>query len=213
MSSRDLFTHFKNRTSVLKKAQEFVRDVKDWEPTSKYSFHHVPFPMDLVNEDPRLKWLFETFGEIQPWVLMVPPNVMFDFHVDQSKGAAVNFAVFPRVGGITLFKHSKYKKRFQDIVYGCEYGPEGSLTLLNNMKQHSVINHSSEPYYTLTIPLKLNKPDFIDIFNELESPEYTYREDSGLKLPSINQLTPQHLEVIIYNKCLKMMLEKGFELQ
>jgi hypothetical protein len=212
MSSNDLFRHFKTRTNILKKAQEFVNGVDDWESTSKYSFYHTPFPMDLVREDPYLYWLFETFGEIQPWVLMVPPNVMFDFHTDQSKGAAVNFAVFPRSGGVTLFKHSKYKKRFQDIVYGCEYGADGRFTLLNNMKQHSVINYSNEPFYTLTIPLKLNKPDFVNIFDELETPEYTYRIDSNLKMPSVDQLTPQHLEIIIFNKCLRMMVAGGFDL-
>jgi hypothetical protein len=212
MSSNDLFRHFKTKTNILKKVQEFVNDVDDWEPTSKYSFYHTPFPMDLVHKDPNLKWLFYTFGEIQPWILMVPPNVMFDFHIDQSKGAAVNFAVFPRSGGVTLFRHSKYKKRFQDIVYGCEYGDDGRFTLLNNMKQHSVINYSNEPFYTFTIPLKLNKPDFVDIFNEIEQPEYTYREGTGLKLPTPDQLTPQHLEIIIFNKCLRMMIAEGFEL-
>ena len=212
MSSKNLFTHFESRTSILPKVQEFVNSVDNWDPTAKYSFHHVPFPMDLVHEDPKLSWLFETFGQIQPWILMVPPNVMFDFHIDQSKGAAVNFAVFPRTGGVTLFRHSKYKKRFQDIVYGCEYGSNGRFTLLNNMKQHSVINYSDASFYTFTIPLKLNKPDFIDIFNEIETPEYTYREGSGLKIPTPDQLTPQHLEIIIYNKCLSMMLENGFKL-
>ena len=96
-----------------------------------------------------------------------------------------------------------------------EYGDEGEVVLLNNMKPHSVINWSDRPSFTFTIPCVVMKEDFQDIMNEynelcnLEG-DYTYRDGSGLKLPDTNKLTPKHLELMIFNKVFQIMTDNGF---
>jgi len=138
--------------------------------------------------------------------------------MDQSKGAALNFAINPRQDSITLFKHSHYHRRFQTRIGGLRYGDNSEFSLLNNMKNHTVINWGSSPIYTFTIPCLLMKSDFANILDELDTVadvarDSTYQPRQNLTMPSTNLLTPQHLEIIIYNKVLQIMVrEGGFDL-
>ena len=101
-----------------------------------------------------------------------------------------------------------------------EYGDNGEVVLLNNMKPHSVINWSDRPSFTFTIPCVLKRPDFDDLFEDgvyeylaNVQEDGTYRPGQDLKMPSNDSLTPQHLEIIIFNKVLKILVEEGgFEL-
>jgi len=212
------FRRFNQSTTVLDEIQEFVNGVTDWSPTNKYAFFHQLVPKEIFFKDPLLKFMYERFGEVQPWILMVPGGVLFDFHTDPSKGAALNFAISSRENAMTLFNHSRHFRRGMENILPLHYGKEGQFVLLNNMKTHGVLNYGNDPIFTFTIPCVVMRSDFEDIMKEYDQlcnleGDYTYREGSGLKLPSTNKLTPKHLELMIFNKVAKIMLDNGFELQ
>ena len=228
VSTDNLFRHFENRSTVVLDTQDYLESINgpaddpfnstEWNPTNKYSFEHAYFPMELVRKDPLIEFMFERFGKIQPWILGVNAGVQFDYHMDQSKGAALNFAISPRQEAITLFKHSHYQRRFQTRIGGLRYGDHGRFSLLNNMKDHTVINWGDSPIYTFTIPCRLTQSDFANILDELDdiadvTLDSTYQPGQNLTMPTTELLTPQHLQVIIYNKVLQIMVrEGGFDL-
>ena len=209
------FRRFNESTTVLNEIQEFVAGVTDWAPTKKYAFFHQLVPMDIINKDPLLAFIHERFGKIQPWVLMVPGGVLFEFHTDPSKGAALNFAISSRESAMTLFNHSRHFRRGMENILPLHYGKEGQFVLLNNMKTHGVLNYGHNPIFTFTIPCVVMKDDFQDIMKEYDElcnleGDYTYRDGSGLKLPDTNKLTPKHLELMIFNKVFQIMMDNGF---
>ena len=225
-STKNLFRHFKNKTPILEEAREYLDSItgpegdwfetEHWDPTNKYAFHHAYFPKELMFKCPLSTFIYERFGEIQPWILGVGPGVQFEQHVDQSKGASMNYAIRPRGQVITTFRPSNYHRRFQQQIGGMEYCDEGGVVLLNNMKPHSVINWSHEPSFTFTIPCVLKRPDFDDLFEDgvyeylaNVKEDGTYRPGQDLNMPSNDSLTPQHLEIIIFNKVLKILVEEG----
>lgn len=225
-STKNLFRHFKNKTPILQEARDYLDSItgpegdwfetEHWDPTNKYAFHHAYFPKEIMFKCPLCTFIYERFGQIQPWILGVGPGVQFEQHVDQSKGASLNIAIRPRGQVITTFRHSNYHRRFQQQIGGMEYCDEGGVVLLNNMKPHSVINWSSEPSFTFTIPCVLKRPDFDDLFVDgvyeylaNVKDDGTYRPGQDLNMPSNDSLTPQHLEIIIFNKVLKILVEEG----
>ena len=70
-----LFTEFDNRVSmdVLHELNHMIDNNDDWMPTKKYLFDHMIVPEELVKKDPYLKFIYDRFGKVLPWVLCVRP--------------------------------------------------------------------------------------------------------------------------------------------
>ena len=214
-----LFTEFESRVSgdVLNELRYMVKNNEDWMPTKKYLFDHMIVPESLVMKDELLSFVYERFGRVKPWILGVGPNTEFHYHTDQSKGCAINFCIEARSNAMTVFRQGPGIRRMHWNVHSINYGNPGQLVLLNNMKPHMVLNMDNEQtIYTFTIPCMLMKDDYINVLHEMDDlldfeRFYTYREDSKLRMPTSEKLTPIQLEILIFAKVEKILMQNGFK--
>jgi hypothetical protein len=214
----NLFTTFAEKVNkeVLEELDYMVSNNEDWAPTKKYTFDHMVVPERLVKKDDRLSFIYERFGRVKPWILAVGPNTEFVYHTDQSKCCAINFCIQARNNAMTVFRRGPNMRRNHWNVHSINYGNPGQFVLINNMKQHMVLNLDNEQtIYTFTIPCMLMRDDYKNVLNEMDDllnleNFSTYREDSDLKMPTSDKLTPIQLESLIFAKVQCILLDNGF---
>jgi len=110
------------------------------EPFNHNGFYTYPVlnQEDVINRNPFLKWLYSQY-EFNCGVIKMPPNMLYNFHQDVSRGVCVNVLLEDK-NSVTLFSEKVFKgdSHYSDLTE-LKYKPN-KFYLFNNQIPHGVFN-------------------------------------------------------------------------
>jgi hypothetical protein len=131
------FTGFTNPSTIATSLLSCAKEAPSAEWVDYHGFKTLPLKKEQFLCDPLLKQVHDLHA-FNAGVLKLPPNYVYDWHVDENRGVTINMLLTPEVHSHCLF-------RFHDFVFDLPYAKD-TYYLFDNQVQHMVLNFEKHRY-------------------------------------------------------------------
>lgn len=131
------FTRIIQPSTIATSLLSYAKEAPTTEWVDYYGFKTLPLKKEQFLCDPLLKQVHDLHA-FNAGVLKLPPNYVYDWHVDENRGVTINMLLTPEVHSHCLFK-------LHGFVFDLPYAKD-TYYLFNNQVQHMVLNFEKHRY-------------------------------------------------------------------
>jgi hypothetical protein len=147
---RENFYTFQNEFSAYDEVRNLVHTSTRWSLRHpKSQVIGIAVPIEMMLKDLAFSSLYNNYKSLmsQPVVFRWDPYTQYDWHIDGTRGCALNLLI-DMVPSHTLFKTGSKGIKGVDYIYEYELAPYSpkKFNLLDVKKEHSVINFECTRY-------------------------------------------------------------------